>query len=152
MTFLTNTVLSHSLYSSYSFPEIIAFWSYFWEFWTTRFSVTRKTFKRVVFFYFLGLVVPAIALVCLGNTGPDETNKAIVLLVVAVGINSAVFCGFNVNHMDLSPKFTGTLMGITNGTSNIFGIVAPLLVQFLVADEVSDSPYLFFNLLQAEVL
>ncbi|XP_018561225.1 putative inorganic phosphate cotransporter isoform X1 [Anoplophora glabripennis] len=87
------------------------------------------------FFNTIGLVVPAIALVCLGNTGSEETNKAIVLLVVAVGINSAVFCGFNVNHMDISPNFTGTLMGITNGTSNIFGIVAPLLVQFLVTDE-----------------
>ncbi|KAJ8929837.1 hypothetical protein NQ314_017440 [Rhamnusium bicolor] len=82
---------------------------------------SRKIFNT------LGLVVPAVALVYLGNTGSDETKKAIILLVVAVGVNSAVFCGFNVNHMDISPNFAGTLMGITNGTSNIFGIVAPLV-------------------------
>lgn len=86
---------------------------------------------------FLGLMVPAVALVLLGSSGAEDTNKAIALLVIAVGVNSAIFCGFNVNHMDISPNHASTLMGITNGTSNICGIVAPLLVQFLVTDEVS---------------
>lgn len=88
-------------------------------------------------FYVLGLIVPAIALVFFANCGPNEHNKAIVLLVIAVGVNSAVFCGFNVNHMDISPNHAGTLMGITNGFSNIFGIIAPLIVQLLVTNEVS---------------
>ncbi|KAJ8946324.1 hypothetical protein NQ318_004213 [Aromia moschata] len=92
-------------------------------------GASRKLFNTI------GLVVPAAALVCLGNTGSEDTDKAVTLLVIAVGINSAVFCGFNVNHMDLSPNFSGTLMGITNGTSNICGIVAPLVVQILVTDE-----------------
>lgn len=86
---------------------------------------------------FLGLVVPAIALVFFGNCGSDEHEKAIVLLVVSVGVNSAIFCGFNVNHMDISPNHAGTLMGITNGFSNICGIIAPLVVQFVVTNEVS---------------
>lgn len=80
--------------------------------------------------------MPAIALVFFGNCGSDQHNLAIALLVVAVGINSAVYCGFNVNHMDISPNHAGTLMGITNGFSNICGIVAPLVVQLLVTNEV----------------
>lgn len=58
---------------------------------------------------------------------------------MAVGFNSGIFCGFNVNHVDISPNHAGILMGITNGISNIFGIVAPLLVQFLVTNEVRIS-------------
>lgn len=85
---------------------------------------------------FEGLVVPAVALVFLGYTHAAETHRAVALLVIAVGVNSAIYCGFNVNHMDLTPNFAGTLMCFTNGISNIFGIVAPLLVQMLVKDEV----------------
>lgn len=90
---------------------------------------TRKLFNTI------GLVIPAIALVFLGFTPADEPKRAVALLVVAVGFNSGVYCGYNVNHVDISPNHAGTLMGITNGLSNIFGIVAPLLVQFLVTDE-----------------
>ncbi|CAH1116930.1 unnamed protein product [Phaedon cochleariae] len=92
-------------------------------------GVSRKVFNTI------GLIVPAIALVFLGSTGEDEHNKAIALLVVAVGINSAIFCGFNVNHMDISPNHAGPLMGVTNGASNVCGIIAPLVVQLLVTDE-----------------
>ncbi|XP_076262233.1 putative inorganic phosphate cotransporter isoform X3 [Rhynchophorus ferrugineus] len=89
----------------------------------------RKLFNSI------GLIIPAIALVFLGFTGADEYKRAVCLLVIAVGFNSGVYCGYNVNHVDISPNHAGTLMGITNGLSNIFGIVAPLIVQFLVTDE-----------------
>lgn len=90
---------------------------------------TRKLFNSI------GLVIPAVALVFLGFTPADEPKRAVALLVVAVGFNSGIFCGFNVNHVDISPNHAGTLMGITNGISNVFGIVAPLLVQLLVTNE-----------------
>lgn len=67
-----------------------------------------------------------------------NAEKVIVmaLLIVAVGFNSAIYCGFNINHIDLSPNHAGTLMGITNGISNICSFVAPLVVHFIVIDEV----------------
>nr|CAH7723439.1 unnamed protein product [Callosobruchus chinensis] len=92
-------------------------------------GAARKLFNSV------GLLVPAIALVFLGNSDYHDADKAVALLVIAVGFNSAVLCGFNVNHIDISPNHSGTIMGITNGTSNIFGIIAPLVVQFLVTNE-----------------
>nr|CAI5823959.1 unnamed protein product [Callosobruchus analis] len=92
-------------------------------------GATRKLFNSI------GMLVPAIALVFLGNSDYHDADKAVALLVIAVGFNSAVLCGFNVNHIDISPNHSGTIMGITNGTSNIFGIVAPLVVQFLVTSE-----------------
>lgn len=87
----------------------------------------------------LGLIVPAISLVILGFMTEKDKSLAIVLLVIAVGINSAIYCGFNVNHIDISPNHSGTLMGITNCISNICSLVAPLVVQVLVVDEVGFS-------------
>lgn len=86
----------------------------------------------------LGLVVPAIALVFLSFTDERHKNEAIILLTIAVGVNSAIYSGFNVNHMDISPNHSGTLMGITNCVSNICSLIAPLFVQFVVNDEVSS--------------
>lgn len=95
----------------------------------------RKLFNSI------GLVIPALALFFLGITPGDEPIRAVALLVVAVGFNSGVYCGFNVNHVDISPTHAGTLMGITNGISNIFGIVAPLMVQFIVTNETDATQW-----------
>ncbi|CAH2005198.1 unnamed protein product [Acanthoscelides obtectus] len=92
-------------------------------------GATRKLFNSI------GLIVPAIALVLLGNSDYHDADKAVALLVIAVGANSAVLCGYHVNHIDISPNHSGTIMGITNGSSNIFGIIAPLFVQFIVTNE-----------------
>ncbi|KAF5293589.1 hypothetical protein FQA39_LY03074 [Lamprigera yunnana] len=99
-------------------------------------GIARKTVNTI------GSVVPAVALIILGvlgTTTSEITNAALVLLFVAVGVNSACFCGYQVNHMDLSPKHSGTMMGITNGFSNIASIIGPLIVQFIVAER--GNPY-----------
>ncbi|CAG9767278.1 unnamed protein product [Ceutorhynchus assimilis] len=90
---------------------------------------TRKLMNTI------GSVVPAIALVILGFVPADKIAAIETMLIIAVGINAAIWCGFQVNHVDLSPKFSGVLMGIGNGSSNIFSIISPLFVQILVTDE-----------------
>lgn len=47
------------------------------------------------------------------------------------------FFVLQVNHIDLAPNYAGTMMGITNGGANIVSIFAPLVVGFVVTDEVS---------------
>ncbi|RZC22697.1 inorganic phosphate cotransporter, partial [Asbolus verrucosus] len=83
----------------------------------------------------VGTCGPAVALIVLGFVPADQTTLSVILLIIAVGINAAVFCGFQVNHIDLAPNHAGTLMGLTNGPSNIFSIIAPLVVQVVVYDE-----------------
>lgn len=84
----------------------------------------------------LGLMVPALAMVILGYTRPEQTTQAVVLLVIAVGSNAAALSGYAVNHMDLSPNHAGTLQGLCNGFSQSTGAIAPLVVQMFVKDEV----------------
>ncbi|XP_059615082.1 putative inorganic phosphate cotransporter isoform X2 [Phlebotomus argentipes] len=96
-------------------------------------SVSRKLFNSI------GHLIPMFALVALGYVTKDNVDLAVGLLTIAVGINSATYLGFQVNHIDLAPNHAGVLMGITNGAANVMSIIAPLLVGFVVQD--STDPY-----------
>lgn len=85
----------------------------------------------------IGHWIPGLALIGLTLSSTTDTTAAVALLTLAVGVNSAAYVGFQLNHIDLSPNFSGTMMGITNCLSNIMSIIAPLLVGFIVTDEVS---------------
>lgn len=96
----------------------------------------------------IGQWTPAIALIGLGYTRQDQPELAISILVIAVSSNIAAFCGHNVNHMDLSPNFAGTLMGLTNAIASICSILAPLIAGVIVEDpvrKISHSYFYFYN-------
>jgi cyanate permease len=78
-----------------------------------------------------------LALIGLNLSSTTDTTVAVALLTLAVGVNSSVYVGFQPNHIDLSPNYAGTMMGITNCISNIMSIIGPLLVGFVVTEEVS---------------
>lgn len=95
--------------------------------------VSRVTARKI--FNSIGFLVPAIALVTLGFINANQKTEAIALLIIAVGVSSASFSGFAINHMDLSPNHAGVLVGLINGTGQIGGILAPLVVQMLVTNQ-----------------
>ncbi|XP_013116292.1 putative inorganic phosphate cotransporter isoform X2 [Stomoxys calcitrans] len=98
-------------------------------------TVSRKIFNSI------GQWVPMCCLIALGYMSEDEKVLAITLLTFGVGFNAASFCGYLVNHMDLSPNFAGTMMGITNGLSNLLSVFAPLVVGAIVVDEESPEQW-----------
>lgn len=71
-------------------------------------------------------------------TSKEQSVLAVTLVTVAVGINAATYLGFQINHLDLAPNHSGTLMGITNCSANIMSIIAPLLVGGVLTDAVSN--------------
>lgn len=77
-----------------------------------------------------------LSLIALGYVTKEHATLAVILLTLTVGISAATYLGFQVNHIDLSPNFAGVLMGITNCCANIMSIIAPLIVGFIVNDEV----------------
>lgn len=101
------------------------------------FLINRQYLSRVVsrkLFNTIGLWVPMAALLGLAFVPKGGSDLAIVLLTLAVGINSATYLGFQVNHIDLAPNHAGTMMGITNCAANIMSIIAPLIVGELITD------------------
>ncbi|XP_066258290.1 putative inorganic phosphate cotransporter [Euwallacea similis] len=99
----------------------------------------------------IGSLIPALALFILGFIPSDNINVIETFLIMAVGVNAAIWCGFQVNHVDLSPKFSGILMGIGNGCSNIFSIISPMFVQWVVPDESDASQWRVIFILAAAV-
>nr|XP_056719998.1 vesicular glutamate transporter 1 [Euleptes europaea] len=53
---------------------------------------------------------------------------AISFLVMAVGFSGFAISGFNVNHLDIAPRYASILMGISNGVGTLSGMVCPLIV------------------------
>ncbi|XP_067632690.1 putative inorganic phosphate cotransporter isoform X2 [Eurosta solidaginis] len=86
------------------------------------------------FFNSIGHWIPMISLIALGYVTPEYSMLAVALLTITVGISAATYLGFQVNHIDLSPNYAGTLMGITNGSANVMSALAPLAVGLVVTD------------------
>lgn len=108
--------------------------------WLNNKKILKVEFSRKLF-NSIGLWGPMIALISLAYvTSVDHAALAVALVTVAVGINASTYLGFQINHLDLAPNHSGTLMGITNCMANICSIIAPLLVGFVLHDPVS---YLF---------
>ncbi|XP_072948853.1 putative inorganic phosphate cotransporter [Epargyreus clarus] len=95
----------------------------------------RKVFNTIAFWG------PAAALLALSYLPAGHLTMAVVILTITVGLNGAHYVGFLISHIDLSPNFASTLMGITNGCGNIFSIMAPLSVSLVVKDETSASEW-----------
>ena len=70
-----------------------------------------------------------------GYVGCNYT-LAVVFLTLSVGLVGVAQSGYNVNHLDLAPRYAGALMGITNMVATIPGFVGPVLVGVLTQDEV----------------
>ncbi|KAM5172601.1 vesicular glutamate transporter 3 [Mantella aurantiaca] len=85
---------------------------------------------------------------------------AISFLVLAVGFSGFAISGFNVNHLDIAPRYASILMGISNGVGTLSGMVCPLIVGamtkhktreewqnvFLIAAIVHYSGVLFYGI------
>lgn len=51
-------------------------------------------------------------------------------------ISSLLFPGFNVNHLDIAPRYASILMGISNGVGTLSGMVCPLIVGAMTKHKV----------------
>ncbi|XP_058803315.1 putative inorganic phosphate cotransporter [Phymastichus coffea] len=89
----------------------------------------------------IGLWVPTVALIILSLITTNNSIILVAILAIAMGFNSGITCGFQINHIDLSPNFAGIMMSMTNGAANIFGIIAPLVCGVVVTNEADSSQW-----------
>ncbi len=76
-------------------------------------------------------------LIAVGFCSEDETFLAVVLFIVAQGISGLQYGGYVCNHVDIAPRFAGTLYGVSNTVGAISGIIGPYVASLLTQD-VSD--------------
>jgi len=47
------------------------------------------------------------------------------------------FCaGFNVNHLDIAPRYASILMGMSNGVGTLAGMFCPIVTEMMTKHEV----------------
>uniref|UniRef100_A0A3Q2VX05 Vesicular glutamate transporter 1 n=1 Tax=Haplochromis burtoni TaxID=8153 RepID=A0A3Q2VX05_HAPBU len=88
------------------------------------FEISKVTSKTVIFP--LGFGMEATLLLVVGYS--HTKGIAISFLVLAVGFSGFAISGFNVNHLDIAPRYASILMGISNGVGTLSGMVCPLIV------------------------
>ncbi|CAH2234526.1 jg1666 [Pararge aegeria aegeria] len=77
--------------------------------------------------------MPAFGLLGIAWAGCDRI-AVMVLLSVTSAFGGAAYAGNQMNHIDLSPQFAGTMYGITNAASNICGFMAPYVIGLIISD------------------
>lgn len=88
---------------------------------------------------FSGQYGPGIALIAASYTGCDRV-LTLSILTIGVGLNGGIYSGFKINHLDITPRFAGILMAITNCSANLAGLLAPIAAGNIIEGKV----YIFF--------
>ncbi|XP_076471206.1 vesicular glutamate transporter 1-like [Babylonia areolata] len=68
------------------------------------------------------------AVFLLGVGFARDIVTSMVCLTIAVGFSGFAISGFNVNHLDLAPRYASILMGVSNSVGTVSGMLCPLVV------------------------
>ena len=86
-----------------------------------------------------GMLSSCAILVSMGYT--RDPYLTVILLIASVALQGTIGPGIGVNHVDISPKYAGVLMGISNMVSTLSGILSPLVVGLVTSHEVKATIY-----------
>lgn len=103
-----------------------------------RQSVTTTTVVRKIF-NCGGFGMEAVFLLGVGFA--RDTAASIVCLTLAVGFSGFAISGFNVNHLDIAPRYASILMGLSNSVGTLSGMLCPIVVQ-VITKESKNRPEL----------
>ena len=68
-----------------------------------------------------------------------ERNGTAAIFALAFGVACSGFAisGFNVNHLDIAPRYASILMGMSNGVGTIAGLLVPFFVDYVTEKKAS---------------
>ncbi|CAO1352353.1 unnamed protein product [Diamesa hyperborea] len=64
---------------------------------------------------------------------------AVTALTFGVAFSGFAISGYNVNHLDIAPRYASILMGMSNGIGTIAGLLCPIAIDYLTADQEKDK-------------
>ncbi|XP_034944012.1 vesicular glutamate transporter 1 [Chelonus insularis] len=66
-------------------------------------------------------------------------TAATVALAIGVACSGFAISGFNVNHLDIAPRYASILMGMSNGIGTIAGLLVPFFVDNITTNKDAHS-------------
>ncbi|EDV44411.1 uncharacterized protein Dana_GF20342 [Drosophila ananassae] len=88
-------------------------------------TITRKMMNSI------GQYGPALALIAVSFVHHNLILTCGVF-VLGLGLNGAIYSGFKINHLDISPRYAGLLIAITNCCANLVGLTAPMVAGHVI--------------------
>ncbi|VDP32477.1 unnamed protein product, partial [Soboliphyme baturini] len=76
-----------------------------------------------------GFGMEAVFLICCAYV--RNPVAAVTCLILAVGFSGFAISGFNVNHLDIAPRYASILMGMSNGIGTFAGMICPMITERL---------------------
>lgn len=101
--------------------------------------------QYLIILLLLACTLSSLALAILSFLASDAKVCSVLMFILIGFANGAITGGPGVNHIDMSPRYAGIIIAITNTSSNIFAIIGPLVVQIFVTDEVSRDKIIKFK-------
>ncbi|XP_021203259.1 vesicular glutamate transporter 1 [Bombyx mandarina] len=64
-------------------------------------------------------------------------NKYVATIELTLGVACSGFAisGYNVNHLDIAPRYASILMGLSNGIGTIAGFLVPIVIDYMTQDK-----------------
>ncbi|CAI4228914.1 unnamed protein product [Auanema sp. JU1783] len=62
-----------------------------------------------------------------------KESTAMIALILAVGCSGFAISGFNVNHLDIAPRYAAILMGLSNGIGTLAGLTCPFVTEMFTS-------------------
>ncbi|CAJ0941076.1 unnamed protein product, partial [Mesorhabditis belari] len=62
-----------------------------------------------------------------------KESIAVICLILAVGSSGFAISGYNVNHLDIAPRYAAILMGFSNGVGTLAGLFCPIITEILTS-------------------
>ncbi|XP_046388397.1 vesicular glutamate transporter 1 isoform X2 [Ischnura elegans] len=66
-------------------------------------------------------------------------TAATIALTFGVAFSGFAISGFNVNHLDIAPRYASILMGMSNGIGTIAGLICPIAIDNITKDHTRES-------------
>lgn len=64
---------------------------------------------------------------------------AITALTLGVAFSGFAISGYNVNHLDIAPRYASILMGMSNGIGTIAGLICPIAIDHITRGQVNKK-------------
>ncbi|XP_032517399.2 putative inorganic phosphate cotransporter isoform X1 [Danaus plexippus] len=85
----------------------------------------------------LGYFPAALGMIALAYL-PKNIYIVETLLIIICSFSISAHVGFQINHIDISPNYSGTMMSISNFVSNLVGSCSPLVAAYFLTDVTNE--------------
>ncbi|XP_063927557.1 vesicular glutamate transporter 1 isoform X2 [Zophobas morio] len=79
----------------------------------------------------------------------DTYVEGMAALTIGVAFSGFAISGFNVNHLDIAPRYASILMGVSNGIGTIAGCICPYVVHLITNEDESRKQWRYVFILSA---